>query len=99
MTHGSGLITGLKNPTLIPQARCADPNIITSQQAIGQIPNNIEAVLLTLQQRMMNFMFIIKTTMQILMQNQNILIKMLAPEQSKRQRRFTAQTLNNSIPH
>jgi len=54
------------------------PNRITFQQKIGQIPNNIKAVLLTLQKSMMDFMSFMKTTMQNLMQNQKILIKMLA---------------------
>jgi len=33
VTYGSALKTRLENPTLITQAWCAEPNIITSQQA------------------------------------------------------------------
>jgi len=48
MTYVSALKTSLENPRWIPQAWCAEPNIIASQQAIGQIPNNIEAVFVNL---------------------------------------------------
>jgi len=43
----SALKTGPENSTLIPQARCAEPNRVTSQQAIGHIPNNIDVMFFT----------------------------------------------------
>jgi len=83
VTFASALKSGLAstNPTtLFP---LAEQNMVNADQPTGQPQGNIETMILNLQQSITEFMTFMRTTMENLMSNQDLLIQMLVPQQSK----------------
>lgn len=84
VTYANALKSGLTSHTTpIPQAAQTDPYTAQNHQTVDQPQSNIEVMLCTLQQSMLDFMSFMRTTMQDLMRNQNMLIQMLVSQQSK----------------
>lgn len=79
ISFASALKTGLQAPALVattphpPHVEHMLPNAQTQLQ-----PSGIEAILISLQQSMRDFMAFMQTTMQNLIQNQNVLMQLLA---------------------
>ncbi|KAH8338636.1 hypothetical protein KR074_000186 [Drosophila pseudoananassae] len=78
-TNGFSYADALRSGREIP----IQPNSQSAQQAPEQPHSKTETMMLTLQQSMMELMSFMKTTMQTLVQNQNMVIQLLVAQQSK----------------
>jgi len=86
VTFANALKSGLEPPASnIPfsQATHLEPNTAKQYQPTEQQQSNSDAILFNLQQSLMDFMAFMRTTMQDLMRNQNLLIQMLLSQQAK----------------
>ena len=86
VTFAGALKSGLEPTTpntLHPKAPNSEINMANHYQPVEHQQNNLEALFSSLQQSIMEFMSFMRTTMQDLMRNQNLLIQMLVSHQSK----------------
>lgn len=86
VTYASALKSGLATPaskSSFLQSAYHEQNTAQQHQSPEQPQNNFEALICSLQQSLTEFMSFMRTTMQDLMRNQNLLIQMLVSQQSK----------------
>ncbi|XP_039233271.1 uncharacterized protein LOC120322279 [Drosophila yakuba] len=85
-SYASALRSGLEPPASnapCSQAKYVDFNSVQDKKPMEQQQNNFEAMILTLQQSMAEFMAFMRTTIQDLLRNKNMLIQLLVSQQSK----------------
>lgn len=83
VTFASALKSGLASTNPTTPFPVGEQNKLNADQPTGQPQGNIETKIFNLQQSMTEFMTFMKTTMQSLMRNQDLLIQMLVSQQSK----------------
>jgi len=74
-SYADALRSGTENPL--------QSNLGKAQQIQVQSQSTLESMTVTMQQSMIEFMSFMKTTMQTLVQNQNMVLQLLAAKQSK----------------
>jgi len=74
-SYADALRSGTENPL--------QSNLGNAQQIQEQSQSTLETMMVTMQQSMMELMSFMKTTMQTLVQNQNMVLQLLAAKQSK----------------
>lgn len=85
-SYASALRSGLEPPASnapCSQSKYVDFNPVQDKKPTEQQQNKFEEMILTLQQSMAEFMAFMRTTMQDLMRNQNMLIQLLVSQHSK----------------
>lgn len=83
VTFASALKSGLASTNPTTPFPLAEQNKVNADQPTGQPQGNIETMIFNLQQSKTEFMTFIRTTMENLMRNPDLLIQMLLSQQSK----------------